>query len=78
MAVEPLKSMGVWRGFELAFEGAFPYFVAGMTFWQLRKLMISPSVSKPLTTLELTVMLGGLGVIVAWVFARQLWHFGKR
>lgn len=78
MAVDPLKSMGVWRGLETAFEGATPYIVAGIGFWQLRKLMISPAVGKPLTSLELTVMLGGLGAFVAWAFARQLWLVGRR
>jgi hypothetical protein len=78
VAVNPLKSMGVWRGIELAFEGALPYALAGVAFWQLRKLMISPAVGKPLTSLELTIMLGGLGVLVSWAFARQLWHLGRR
>jgi len=78
VAVEPLKSMGVWRGLELAFEGTIPYAIAGIGFWQLRKLMVSPAVGKPLTTLELTIMLGGLGVLVSWAFARQLWHLGRR
>ena len=78
MAVDPLKSLGVWRGLELAFEGAVPYCVAGIAFWQLRKLFISPSVGKPLTTLELTVLLGSLAVLVSWAFSRQLFHLGRR
>ena len=78
MAVNPLRSMGTWRGLELAYEGAVPYMIAGIAFWQVRKLMISPAVGKPLTTLELTVMLGGVGALIAWAFSRQLWHFGRR
>ncbi|MDG1483430.1 MAG: hypothetical protein P8R54_27815 [Myxococcota bacterium] len=78
MAVDPLKSLGVWRGLELAFEGAIPYAVSGIAFWQLRKLFISPSVGKPLTTLELTVLLGALAVLISWAFSRQLFHLGRR
>ena len=78
MAVNPLKSMGLWRGMELAYEGALPYAIAGIAFWQVRKLMISPAVGKPLTTLELVVMLGGVAALVAWAFSRQLWHIGRR
>ncbi len=63
---------------ELAFEGAIPYAVAGVTFWQLRKLFISPSVGKPLTDLELSVLLGALTVVIAWAFARQIFHLGRR
>jgi hypothetical protein len=78
VAVNPLKTLGVWRGLELAFEGAVPYALAGIAFWQLRKLFISPSVGKPLTTLELAVLLGALAVLVSWAFSRQLFHVGRR
>ena len=78
MSAEPLKSLGAWGGKETAFEGAVPIALAGYGFWKLSSLMGAPSMGKPLTGIELAVMLGALVALVSWAVSRQMYMLGRR
>ena len=60
MSADPLNSVGWWVGREVAFEGVIPVSIAGYSFWKLRGLVGQPAMSRPLTDMEIWVMVGGL------------------
>ena len=60
------------RNKEIAFEGAVPIASAGYCFWKLTSLMGAPSMGKPLTDIELAVMLGSMVALVSWAVSRQM------
>jgi hypothetical protein len=78
VSAEPLKSLGSWGGKEIAFEGAIPIASAGYCFWKLTSLMGAPSMGKPLTDIELAVMLGSMVALVSWAVSRQMFMMGRR
>lgn len=78
MAANPLQSMGLWRGFEGAIEIAVPMTVAGVVFFRIKGLMQQASMGRPLTSLEVFVLLGAMTAVVAWAVSRQMYLNGKR
>lgn len=78
MAANPLESMGYWRGFEGGLEIAVPLGIAGFGFWRVKKILEVPSMGRPLTSLELIVLLGALVAVISWVVSRQMFYGGKR
>ena len=78
MAAEPLKSIGYWRGFEGGLEIALPIGIAGFFFWRVKKILEVPSMGRPLTDLELVVLLGALVCVISWAVSRQMYYGGKR
>ena len=78
MSADPLKSIGWWVGREVAFEGVIPITIAGYAFWKLRSLVSQAAMTRPLSDLEIWVMVGGLVALVAWAVSRQIFMFGRR
>ncbi len=78
MAANPLQSMGFWRGFEGAIEIAVPMTVAGVVFFRIKGLMEQASMGRPLTTLEVFVLLGAMTAVVSWAVSRQMYLSGRR
>ncbi len=78
MAANPLQSMGFWRGFEGAIEIAVPMTVAGVVFFRIKGLMEQASMGRPLTALEVFVLLGAMTAVVSWAVSRQMYLSGRR
>ncbi len=78
MAANPLQSMGFWRGFEGAVEIAVPMTVAGIVFFRVKALMEQVSMGRPLTTLEVFVLLGAMTAVISWAVSRQMFLSGRR
>lgn len=78
MAANPLQSMGLWRGLEGAIEIAVPMTVAGIVFFRIKGLMQQASMGRPLTSLEIFVLLGAMTAVVAWAVSRQMFLNGRR
>ena len=78
MAANPLQSMGLWRGFEGAVEIAVPMTVAGIVFFRIKGLMEQVSMGRPLTTLEVFVLLGAMTAVISWAVSRQMFLSGRR
>ena len=78
MAANPLQSMGFWRGFEGAVEIAVPMTVACVVFFRIKSLMEQASMGRPLTTLEVFVLLGSMTAVVSWAVSRQMYLSGRR
>ena len=78
MAANPLQSMGFWRGFEGAVEIAVPMTVAAVVFFRIKALMEQASMGRPLTTLEVFVLLGAMTAVVSWAVSRQMYLSGRR
>ena len=78
MAANPLQSMGFWRGFEGAVEIAVPMTVAGIVFFRIKGLMEQVSMGRPLTTLEVFVLLGAMTAVISWAVSRQMFLSGRR
>ena len=53
MSLEPLKSLGVWRGKEMAVESFLPITISGYCIWKVKGLTSAIAVGKPLTVTEL-------------------------
>ena len=62
MSLNPLKSLGYWRGKEIAIEGFLPVAISGYCIWKVKGLTSALSISKPFTTTEILVFLGALFV----------------
>ncbi len=77
MAVEPLRSLGLWRAWESAREAAVPIITATTAWTYAGPLLQAPSAGRPFSELELAVLFGGLGAITSWAVARQWTVFGK-
>jgi hypothetical protein len=78
VAVEPLQSLGLQRAWESARESAVPV-LAVTTAWGLAgPLLRAPSAGRPLSELELGLILGGLAAGTSWAVARQWSVFGRR
>ncbi|MEC7985415.1 MAG: hypothetical protein VX278_09640 [Myxococcota bacterium] len=78
MSLDPLKSLGYWRGKEIAIEGFLPVAISGYCIWKVKGLTSAISISKPFTTTEILVFLGALVAILSWATSRQLYMFGRR
>ena len=78
MAANPLQSMGFWRGFEGAVEIAVPMTVAGIVFFRIKALMEQVSMGRPLTGLEVFVLLGAMTAVISWAVSRQMFLSGRR
>ena len=78
MAANPLQSMGLWRGLEGAIEIAVPMTVAGIVFFRIKGLMQQASMGRPLTSLEVFVLLGAMTAVIAWAVSRQMYLNGRR
>ncbi len=78
MAANPLQSMGFWRGFEGAVEIAVPMTVAGVVFFRIKALMEQVSMGRPLTGLEVFVLLGGVAAVIAGAGSRGMCLGGRR
>lgn len=78
MAANPLQSMGFWRGFEGAIEIAVPMTVAGVVFFRIKALMEQVSMGRPLTVLEVFVLLGAMTAVISWAVSRQMFLSGRR
>ena len=78
MAANPLESMGLWRGFEGAVEIAVPMTVAGVVFFRIKGLMEQVAMGRPLTTLEVFVLLGSMTAVISWTVSRQMFLSGRR
>ena len=78
MPANPLQSMGFWRGFEGAFEIAVPMTVAGVVFFRIKGLMEQVSMGRPLTMLEVFVLLGSMTAVISWAVSRQMFLSGRR
>ena len=78
MSVHPLKSLGFWRGKEMAVESFLPITISGYCIWKIKGLVSTVAVGKPLTSTELFVFLGVLVAIVSWATSRQVYLMGRR
>ena len=78
MSLEPLKSLGVWRGKEMAVESFLPITISGYCIWKVKGLTSAVAIGKPLTSTELYVFLGALVAILSWTTSRQVYLIGRR
>ncbi len=78
MAASPLQSVGLWRAWESAREGAIPLLMATAAWSIAAPQLRAPSAGRPLTPLELGVMLGSLAAVTSWAMARQWVILGRR
>ena len=78
MSANPLQSMGYWRGFEGSIEIAVPVTVAGLVFFRIKNVMVQAAMGRPLTSLEIMVMLGAMVAVISWAVSRQMFLGGKR
>ncbi len=78
MSASPLVVLGRWRAAELVTEVAVPLGVAGAVWTGAARLLRGAEVGPPLTTAEVTVLLGACVVVTSWAIARQVWLTGRR
>ncbi|MAA77897.1 MAG: hypothetical protein CL916_01455 [Deltaproteobacteria bacterium] len=78
MSLEPLKSLGFWRGKEMAVESFLPITISGFCIWKVKGLTSAIAVGKPLTMTELYVFFGALVAVVSWAMSRQVYLMGRR
>ena len=78
MSVAPLESVGYWRAAEGSVEIAVPVITAGYCFWRVKNIVETPAMGKPLTSLELFVLLGAMVAVISWAVSRQMFIGGKR
>jgi len=78
MSLNPLKSLGVWRGKEMAVESFLPITISGYCIWKVKGVTSAVAVGKPLTVTELYVILGALIAVLSWAVSRQIYLMGRR
>ncbi len=78
MSAEPLQSLGYWRAGEGSVEIAVPVITAGYCFWRVKNIVEAPAMGKPLTSLEIFVLLGAMVAVISWAVSRQMFIGGKR
>lgn len=78
MAADVLGSIGKWSAMESAVESAVPLGVMGGLWWYLSDILAQPTAGRPLTWLEIHVVLGGAVAITGWAISRQLVLLGRR
>ncbi len=74
----PLQSIALWRASESAFESSVPLTASGAAWYVAWKVCQAPAAGRPLTALELGVMLGACVALTGWAAARQLHIYGRR
>jgi hypothetical protein len=74
----PLQFMGLQRAKEGLIEAMVPLFAAFGGWYLLHKVLSAPAMSRPLTTLELTVLLGACSALTGWAISRQLYLLRQR
>ena len=65
-------------GLKGAIEIAVPMTVAGIVFFRVKGLMEQVSMGRPLTTLEVFVLLGAMTAVISWAVSRQMFWSGRR
>ncbi|MFH1466858.1 MAG: hypothetical protein ABIO70_20915 [Pseudomonadota bacterium] len=78
MAASPLQSMGLWRAKEAALEAGIPLLFTGLAWWASSRVLGTPTAGRPLTTIELMALLGGLAAVTGWAVSRQLFMLRRR
>jgi hypothetical protein len=77
LAINPYRSFGLWRAWESARESAIPILVVTAAWVQVSPLLRAPSSGRPLSEVELALLMGGLAALTSWAVARQWVVFGK-
>ena len=75
---DPLFSLGARRTAETLTEALIPLTAAGWAWWIARGMLGEPTPTRPLSSLELGIVLGGVTAIVTWYAARQIYIMGRR
>jgi len=73
-----LNSIGAWSATEGGFEIGTPLSVIGVVWWAAYKVLGAPADGRPLSELELIVLLGACAGLTGWAVARTTYVMGKR
>jgi len=74
----PLQSIALWRAGEGAVESSVPLVAAGFGWWVAYTVASTPAAGRPLTPLELAVLLGACAALTSWAVSRQLHLVGRK
>jgi hypothetical protein len=78
MKAKPLSAMGRWRGMEAALEVTVPLTVTGTAWYVASTLLSKPSAGRPMTPIEVFILLGVCGALTGWMVSRNLFMARKR
>jgi hypothetical protein len=75
---DPLVQLTRWKVQETALEVGAPMIGLGAAWTVAYRLAVLPSGGRPLTPVELSVMIVALGAVTGWAISRQLFLAGRR
>ena len=73
-----MQFMGLQRAFEALIEAIIPLTLMVATWYLAAKVLSAPAMARPLTSLELTVLLGACSAVTGWAITRQFFMLRQR
>jgi hypothetical protein len=75
---DPMQYMGLQRAFEAMIEAVVPISATVVAWIVVVRVLSAPAMSRPLTSLELTVALGCCAAVTGWAVSRQFFMLRQR
>ena len=73
-----MQFMGLQRAFEAIIEAIIPLSLTVAAWYLAAKVLSAPAMARPLTSIELTVLLGACSAVTGWAIARQFFMLRQR